>query len=138
MVYELPVGAFTREGTFASAAQRLEYLRDLGVTISIDDYGTGQSSLHYLQKLPASELKIDKSFVRTIAEDPRNAIMVRSTIALAHELGMQVVAEGVEDARCLAALAEMGCDIAQGWHIAEPMPVATLAAFLADQRREAA
>ena len=141
----VPAARITVEVT-ESAAMRdperaiptLQSWRDLGLNISIDDYGTGQSSLAYLQKLPATELKIDKSFVKTIAEDPRNAIMVRSTIALAHELGMTVVAEGVEDASCLAALVEMGCDTAQGWHIGEPMPAATLAAFLADQARQAA
>jgi EAL domain-containing protein (putative c-di-GMP-specific phosphodiesterase class I) len=77
------------------AIAALESWRSLGVNISIDDYGTGQSSLGYLQMLPATELKIDKSFVQTIVEDRRNAIMVRSTVALAHELGMKVVAEGI-------------------------------------------
>ncbi|CAA9537410.1 MAG: diguanylate cyclase/phosphodiesterase (GGDEF & EAL domains) with PAS/PAC sensor(s), partial [uncultured Sphingomonadaceae bacterium] len=102
------------------AIAALEGWRSHGVNISIDDYGTGQSSLNYLQKLPATELKIDKSFVQTIGSDQRNAIMVRSTIALAHELGMKVVAEGIEDAECLALLGEMGCDTAQGYHIGRP------------------
>ena len=116
----------------------LESWRALGLNISIDDYGTGQSSLSYLQTLPATELKIDKSFVTNLPTHERNAIMVRSTIALAHELGMKVVAEGVEDQACLARLADMGCDTAQGWHIGKPMPAPQLAALAADGLRAAA
>jgi EAL domain-containing protein (putative c-di-GMP-specific phosphodiesterase class I)/CHASE2 domain-containing sensor protein len=112
--------------------------RALGVHISIDDYGTGQSSLAYLQTLPATELKIDKSFVTDLAANDRNAIMVRSTIALAHELGMKVVAEGIEDGDCLARLADMGCDTGQGWHIGKPMPADALASLSAEQERAAA
>jgi diguanylate cyclase len=119
------------------AISALESWRALGLNISIDDYGTGQSSLGYLQKLPATELKIDMSFVRTLVSDRRNAIMVRSTIAMAHELGMKVVAEGVEDGDCLALLAEMRCDTAQGWHIGRPMKAEALEAFLTEQRKAA-
>jgi EAL domain-containing protein (putative c-di-GMP-specific phosphodiesterase class I)/CHASE2 domain-containing sensor protein len=121
-----------------AAVAALVSWRALGVHISIDDYGTGQSSLAYLQALPATELKIDKSFVTDLAANGRNAIMVRSTIALAHELGMKVVAEGIEDGDCLARLAEMGCDTGQGWHIGRPMPAADLAALSAGQERAAA
>jgi EAL domain-containing protein (putative c-di-GMP-specific phosphodiesterase class I)/CHASE2 domain-containing sensor protein len=113
----------------ARAIAALEAWRALGVGVSIDDYGTGQSSLSYLQTLPATEIKIDRSFVATIAEAPRNAIMVRSTIAMAHELGFEVVAEGVEDEACLALLREMGCDLAQGYLIARPMRAEDVAAF---------
>ncbi|MDP8912403.1 MAG: EAL domain-containing protein [Pseudomonadota bacterium] len=120
------------------AIAALESWRGLGVNISIDDYGTGQSSLAYLQKLPANELKIDKSFVQTIGDDRRNAIMVRSTVALAHELGMKVVAEGVEDAACLALLAEMGCDTAQGYFISKPLNADALAELVQERGREAA
>jgi EAL domain-containing protein (putative c-di-GMP-specific phosphodiesterase class I)/CHASE2 domain-containing sensor protein len=120
------------------AIAALESWRGLGVIISIDDYGTGQSSLAYLQKLPANELKIDKSFVQTIGDDRRNAIMVRSTIALAHELGMKVVAEGVEDAACLALLAEMGCDTAQGYFISRPVTADAVAELLQERSRAAA
>jgi EAL domain-containing protein (putative c-di-GMP-specific phosphodiesterase class I) len=112
--------------------------RALGVNISIDDYGTGQSSLGYLRKLPATELKIDMSFIQTMDDDPRNAIMVKSTIGLAHELGMKVVAEGIEDARCLAMLAEMGCDTGQGYHIGRPMSAGNLSVFLGGTHRAAA
>jgi EAL domain-containing protein (putative c-di-GMP-specific phosphodiesterase class I)/CHASE2 domain-containing sensor protein/GGDEF domain-containing protein len=120
------------------AIAALESWRALGVNISIDDYGTGQSSLGYLQMLPATELKIDKSFVQSIGTDRRNAIMVRSTIALAHELGMKVVAEGIEDEACLELLRDMGCDTAQGYQIARPMSAQALANFLADGERLAA
>jgi EAL domain-containing protein (putative c-di-GMP-specific phosphodiesterase class I)/CHASE2 domain-containing sensor protein len=120
------------------AIAALESWRKLGVSISIDDYGTGQSSLAYLQKLPANELKIDKSFILTLGEDRRNAIMVRSTVALAHELGMKVVAEGVEDAACLRLLAEMGCDTAQGYYIGRPVAAETLTELLEESERRAA
>ena len=136
----LPTGRVTIEvtesATMASpdrAIAALESWRSLGVNISIDDYGTGQSSLGYLQKLPATELKIDKSFVQTVTSDQRNAIMVRSTIALAHELGIKVVAEGIEDAACLGALADMGCDTAQGYHIGKPMTAEALLDLLTER-----
>jgi EAL domain-containing protein (putative c-di-GMP-specific phosphodiesterase class I) len=120
------------------AVAALNSWRSLGVAVSIDDYGTGQSSLAYLQTLPASELKIDKSFVTDLSTKARNAIMVRSTIALAHELGMKVVAEGIEDGDCLARLAEMGCDTGQGWHIGKPMSAGEFAALANGERRAAA
>ncbi|HEY5721959.1 MAG TPA: EAL domain-containing protein [Allosphingosinicella sp.] len=135
--HPLPNGQVTIEVTESAAMDSperaiaaLESWRSLGVAISIDDYGTGQSSLGYLQKLPATELKIDKSFVQTIVTDTRNAIMVRSTVGLAHELGMKTVAEGIEDEACLAKLAEMGCDTGQGYHIGRPMPADELLAFV--------
>ena len=141
----LPARLVTLEVTESAAMKdserslaALESWRALGLNISIDDYGTGQSSLSYLQTLPATELKIDKSFVTNLPTHERNAIMVRSTIALAHELGMKVVAEGVEDQACLARLADMGCDTAQGWHIGKPMPAPQLAALAAGGQRAAA
>lgn len=133
---EVTESAAMKDSDRAIAA--LNSWRALGLNISIDDYGTGQSSLAYLQTLPATELKIDKSFVATIAGEARNAIMVRSTIALAHELGMKVVAEGVENAECLRLLGEMACDTAQGWHIGKPMPAADLAALVKGADRAAA
>lgn len=141
----LPTERVTLEVTESAAMNNpgraiaaLESWRALGVNISIDDYGTGQSSLNYLQKLPATELKIDKSFVRTVNSDIRNAIMVRSTIALAHELGIKVVAEGIEDADCLSALVEMGCDTGQGYHIGRPMSAVNLSVMLGGDHRDAA
>ena len=114
-----------------SAIAALEAWRTLGTGVSIDDFGTGQSSLGYIRMLPATELKIDRSFVADCAQSPRNAIMVRSTIAMAHELGLKVVAEGVEDQACLDALRKMGCDLAQGYLIARPMAAENVAELVA-------
>jgi EAL domain-containing protein (putative c-di-GMP-specific phosphodiesterase class I)/CHASE2 domain-containing sensor protein len=143
--HALPISRVTIEVTESAAMDRPEQAiaalsswRSLGVGISIDDYGTGQSSLGYLQKLPATELKIDKSFVQNIVTDSRNAIMVRSTVELAHQLGMKIVAEGIEDEACLVFLTEMGCDTGQGYHIGRPMPAAALTAFLGGDVRAAA
>lgn len=111
------------------AVVALEGWRKLGVGVSIDDYGTGQSSLSYLQKMPATELKIDRSFIAAMAAGSRDRILVRSTVAMAHELGLAVVAEGVEDEICLELLREMGCDQAQGYGIARPMPAGEVAHF---------
>lgn len=101
----------------------LAEVRALGVRISVDDYGTGQSTLTYLKNLQADELKIDQSFVRSLLDSPADATLVRSTVALAHELGMKAVAEGVEDARTLEQLAQWGCDTIQGYHISRPLPL---------------
>jgi diguanylate cyclase (GGDEF)-like protein len=103
--------------------QVLGELRRLGVRTSIDDYGTGYSSLAYLRHLPADELKLDRSLTFDVGTDPRAASIVRHTVALAHELGISVVAEGVEDDATGSALAALGCDVAQGFAIARPMPV---------------
>jgi EAL domain-containing protein (putative c-di-GMP-specific phosphodiesterase class I) len=141
----IDAGTVTLEVTEAAAVKDVEQAaaalnewRALGVVISIDDYGTGQSSLGYLQRLPAGELKIDKSFVQNLVDDPRDMIMVRSTVALAHQLGMKVVAEGVEDAATLALLKSADCDVAQGWLIGRPMSAQKLEAFLAEGKRLAA
>jgi EAL domain-containing protein (putative c-di-GMP-specific phosphodiesterase class I) len=101
----------------------------MGVKLSVDDYGTGQSTLSYLKQLPVSELKIDKSFVSSMCDVESDRIMVRSTIDLAHELGMRVVAEGVEDARTLEALRSLGCDFAQGYFISKAVPLEVLIAL---------
>jgi EAL domain-containing protein (putative c-di-GMP-specific phosphodiesterase class I)/CHASE2 domain-containing sensor protein len=104
----------------------LDALRTLGVRIAIDDYGTGLSTLDYLKKIPANEIKIDQSFVKSMRVNRSDLIMVQSTIALAHSLGRTVVAEGVEDRQCLDELARMGCDVAQGFAIGRPMGVREL------------
>jgi len=101
----------------------LAELRRLGVRTSIDDYGTGYSSLAYLRHLPADELKLDRSLTFDVGTDRHAAAIVEHTVALAHALGLRLVAEGVEDAATGAALARLGCDIAQGYAIARPMPV---------------
>jgi diguanylate cyclase len=99
----------------------LDELRELGVKLSVDDYGTGLSTLDYLQRIPATEIKIDKSFVMGMRESHGTKVMVNSTIQLAHSLGQKVVAEGVEDQETLDELARMNCDIAQGYLIGRPM-----------------
>jgi predicted signal transduction protein with EAL and GGDEF domain len=105
-------------------------LRQLGVRTSIDDYGTGYSSLAYLRHLPADELKLDRSLTADIDRDPRAAAIVQHTAALAHDLGLALVAEGVEDLATGAVLARLGCDVAQGFAIARPMPVDDFLAWL--------
>lgn len=97
-----------------------------GVRISIDDYGAGLSSLSYLKRIHAHELKLDKSFIQALGENSREALLVKSTVDLAHGLGMKITAEGVETASVLALLSGMGCDVAQGYHIGRPMPLADL------------
>jgi EAL domain-containing protein (putative c-di-GMP-specific phosphodiesterase class I) len=100
-----------------TALQVLHTLRDYGVRLSIDDYGTGQSTLSYLKTLPVHELKIDKMFVTRLCENESDRIMVQSTIDLAHQLGLSVVAEGAEDWETVQLLTTLGCDYAQGFVI---------------------
>ncbi len=104
-------------------------LVDLGVSVSIDDYGTGHSSLSYLRDLPVAEMKLDRSFVTPLTTDPRTADIVRTTVDLAHSLGLRLVAEGVEDAATLAALVTLGADVTQGYHHCGPLPAALLATW---------
>jgi diguanylate cyclase (GGDEF)-like protein len=106
-------------------------LRRLGVRTSIDDYGTGYSSLAYLRHLPADELKLDRSLTADVDRDRRAAAIVKHTVALAHDLGLRLVAEGVEDAATGAVLARLGCDVAQGFAIARPLPVEEFLRWLA-------
>jgi diguanylate cyclase (GGDEF)-like protein len=100
----------------------LNKLNDMGVRLSIDDFGTGYSSLSYLKRLPVTELKIDKSFVMDMLSDDSNAVIVRSTIDLGQNLGLAVVAEGVASEPIYDALIQLGCSIAQGFHISRPIP----------------
>jgi diguanylate cyclase (GGDEF)-like protein len=109
-------------GDAARCLDVLQRLHDLGVHLSIDDFGTGYSSMAYLRQLPVDELKIDRSFVMGMTDTPQDAVLVRTAIDLGHNLGLTVVAEGVEGAEHVAALQELGCDIAQGFHFARPMP----------------
>lgn len=104
----------------------LAALRQNGVAVSIDDYGTGYSSLAYLRELPVDELKLDKSFIFPMATDPRAAAIVRSTIDLAHSLGLFIVAEGVEDDRTMQQLTSYDCDTGQGYYFSRPVPAAAL------------
>ena len=105
-------------------------LRRLGIRTSIDDYGTGYSSLAYLRHLPADELKLDRSLTLDVGRDPRAAAIVRHTVAPAHDLGLTLTAEGVEDADTAAVMARLGCDTAQGYAVARPMPVDAFLAWL--------
>lgn len=114
-----------------AAIATLHRFRAAGIRISMDDYGTGQSALNYLKLLPLSELKIDRMFVAQAHVDKGDAMLVRSTVQLAHELGLKVVAEGVEQAACLEFLGKMGCDYAQGYLVGRPLPAGDLAALAA-------
>ncbi|MDP3714407.1 MAG: bifunctional diguanylate cyclase/phosphodiesterase [Mycobacteriales bacterium] len=107
----------------------LQQLADLGIRLSVDDFGTGYSSLSYLSRLPVHEVKVDKHFVTTMAHDAHDAAIVRSVIDLGQNLGLRVVAEGVEDAGTLALLTELGCDLAQGYHLSRAMPLDELPAW---------
>jgi EAL domain-containing protein (putative c-di-GMP-specific phosphodiesterase class I) len=109
----------------------LELLHAMGERVAIDDFGTGHSSLVYLQRLPIDEIKVDRSFVMNLATVPSDAVIVRSTIDLAHNLGLTVVAEGVEDEVALEMLIEYGCDSAQGYLFSRPCPAAELTEWLA-------
>ena len=111
------------------ALRTLADLKRLDVTLAIDDYGTGYSSLSYLRRLPVDAIKIDQSFVRDMTSSKDAATIVRSTIALAHDLELKVVAEGVEDEPTFAALSDLGCDMAQGYCISRPMPASEFPAW---------
>ncbi len=113
----------------------LTELRELGARISIDDFGTGYSSLSYLKQIPADELKIDKSFVMNMLADPGDARIVEQIIALGHGFGLEVVAEGVESAEIAAKLIAMGCDFAQGFHYAKPLPPQEVPGWAQEWRR---
>nr|WP_246463327.1 EAL domain-containing protein [Nitrospirillum iridis] len=114
-----------------AAIAMLRRLADGGVDLSIDDFGVGQSSFAYLRRLPVREIKIDRSFIQALVETPQDQAIVRSIIKLGHDLGYKVTAEGVEDGAALALLAEMGCDLAQGYYIARPLMPGAFTDFLA-------
>ncbi|MDB5662715.1 MAG: phosphodiesterase [Sphingomonas bacterium] len=112
------------------ALTHLRQLANAGINIAIDDYGVGLSSLAYLKQLPATELKIDMMFITHLADSHRDPMIVRSTIDLAHGLGLRVTAEGVDKAEALTLLKIMGCDMIQGYHIAAAMPLPQLTTFM--------
>ncbi|HEX8215000.1 MAG TPA: EAL domain-containing protein [Allosphingosinicella sp.] len=130
----------TETAALAGRGRDLEILKDLrtlGVQLAIDDYGTGLSTLDYLKRIPATEIKIDKSFVEAIEKSRSDRLMVHSTIQLAHSLGQKVVAEGVERPETLEMLALMGCDVAQGYLIGRPVRIQDLERSLARQSKAA-
>jgi EAL domain-containing protein (putative c-di-GMP-specific phosphodiesterase class I)/CHASE2 domain-containing sensor protein len=140
--YGLPPECLTLEVTETATLARAEAdlaplhrLRARGVQISIDDYGTGLSTLDYIKRLPAGEIKIDKSFVQAVGKSHSDRLMVHSTIQLAHSLGHKVVAEGVEDLATFETLAAMGCDIVQGFYFGKPMSFSHLTAFIPGWRK---
>ena len=136
--WRLPPGSLELEITESTimadhrrAMTILTRLNKMGVTLTVDDFGTGYSSLAYLQSLPVSSIKIDKSFVLSMAEDPGNATIVQSTIDLGHNLGLRVVAEGVENEETYNKLAALGCDYAQGYFLSRPLSPDKATAWLA-------
>lgn len=128
LIFEVTESAAMSDPNSAIAA--LRHYRDLGIAVSMDDYGTGQSTLTYLRQLPLSELKIDRSFVQYAHIRPNDGVLVRSTIDLAHDLGLKVVAEGVEDVACLEFLKSLGCDMVQGYFVSKPVPLSDLLPFM--------
>ncbi|MDH5471066.1 MAG: EAL domain-containing protein, partial [Gammaproteobacteria bacterium] len=115
---------------YMKSIEVLGELSDMGIELSIDDFGTGYSSLGYLKRMPVQQLKIDRSFVGDMIMSRDDAVIVRSTIDLAHNLGLKTVAEGVETEAVLAVLSEMGCDMAQGYLISRPLPMEEFFLFL--------
>jgi EAL domain-containing protein (putative c-di-GMP-specific phosphodiesterase class I) len=121
----------------ATAVAILCELAEAGIRLSLDDFGTGYSSMTYLRKLPVTELKIDRSFIIDLAGDDPDEILARSAVDLGHNLGLTVVAEGIEDAATLASLTAMGCDIAQGYYFARPMPPDQLGPWITSRDAQA-
>jgi len=124
---------------FNRSQQTIRLLRDIGLVVSVDDFGAGFTSLAYLSSLAVDELKLDRSFIHGLASSPdaRNRALVRSTIELAHSLGLRVVAEGIEDEECFELLSELGTDLAQGYLISRPLPAHELDPSVAPIRRAA-
>jgi diguanylate cyclase (GGDEF)-like protein len=116
----------------ARALEILSRISHMGVSLSIDDFGTGYSSLSYLKKLPVNTIKIDKSFVIQMSTDENDALIVRSTIDLAHNLGLKVVAEGVENSDAWERLVALGCDAAQGYYMSRPLPALEMTQWLSE------
>ena len=119
LMIEITEGQIMREPT--QVIKTLERLSSMGISLSIDDFGTGQASLTYLKKLPVEKLKIDQSFVKDMLKDEEDRAIVAATIQLAHTLGIEVVAEGVETVEVYQLLLQMGCDFVQGYYISRPI-----------------
>jgi len=141
-VHNVPADRITLEVTESAmmqepeiAGSNLEALHNAGVRTAIDDFGTGFASLTYLKHLPLDELKLDKTFITDMTTSNSDAIIVESTIDLAHKLGLQVTAEGVESQHALSQLIQMGCDHVQGYHISKPLDINALRNWLAEHGR---
>jgi len=134
LTLEVTEGALIAD--FAEATARLKQIRDLGVRVSIDDFGTGYSSLSYFKKIPADEIKIDKSFVMGMTKDSADHRLVRTIVGLGQHFSLHIVAEGVEDWMTFDALAELGCDQAQGFLFSRALGRQELAAWMADNFRD--
>ena len=130
--FELTESVLVQQDEEANSVFRA--LQAMGITISIDDFGTGYSSLSYLKRYKVNRLKIDRSFVRDIASDAHDAAMTKGIIALAHSVGLQVTAEGVESEQQLQVLRENGCDEAQGYFLGMPGPAAQISALFEADR----
>ena len=128
LILEFSERGLSRSPTHITRA--LQTMRDFGVTISLDDFGTGYTSIMQLRKLPISELKIDQSFLASLFDDEDSPVIVESAIQLGHNLGLKVTAEGIETPETLSRMKELGCDRAQGFHIAEPMNASDLINWL--------
>ena len=120
----------------ARSVAAIERLAALGVQLSIDDFGTGYSSLSHLQRLPVQEIKVDRSFVMTMGANESDAAIVKSIVELGHNLGLRVVAEGVEDRVSWDLLARQHCDIAQGYFMSRPIPADAFNEWLAGRDQE--
>jgi EAL domain-containing protein (putative c-di-GMP-specific phosphodiesterase class I) len=131
---EIEITESTLMGDHEQARTALAHLREIGVRTSIDDFGTGYSSLSYLRELPVHALKIDRSFISDLEREPESDAIVRSIIELARNLRLETVAEGVEDERVCDLLVRLGCDYAQGFALARPMPADKLAGWLREQK----
>jgi EAL domain-containing protein (putative c-di-GMP-specific phosphodiesterase class I) len=120
----------------SAAVGILQSLKALGVRLALDDFGTGYSSMGYLKRFPVDYMKIDRSFVEDLGEGGEDEAIVSGMVGLAHALGLGVIAEGVETESQLTRLREMGCELAQGFHLARPMPGEALPGWLtADRQR---
>jgi len=133
LTLELTESGFIEDPT--RALRVLDAIAALGVSLSIDDFGTGYSSLSHLARMPVHEVKIDRSFVQGLESDPEFAPVVRSAIDMGHGLGLKVVAEGIETEEAALRLRELGCDVAQGYLYAKPMPLAAFESWLEGKER---
>jgi EAL domain-containing protein (putative c-di-GMP-specific phosphodiesterase class I) len=129
-VLELELTETTMMSDPAAALRKMEQLTERGINFSVDDFGTGYSSLSYLKRLPVKVLKVDKSFLQDIIRDEHDAVIVRATIDLAHNLGLKIVAEGIEDRATWDLLQILRCDMAQGYYVSRPLLAENLVAWM--------